>query len=99
MLMDRRNFFKVVTGFVVGVFAAFVPKAEGNPQPQWVKDSFRHQYICRPKPEIMMATKMREGWETLGIVERSETYIGKDGKRRYWAWIHPIEMNNEKPLL
>lgn len=27
--MNRRNFFKVVTGFVAGVFAAAVPKAKG----------------------------------------------------------------------
>lgn len=28
--MKRRDFFKAVTGFVAGVFAAFVPKAKAN---------------------------------------------------------------------
>jgi len=30
--MNRRNFFKTVTAFVVGVYAAFVPKAQAEPE-------------------------------------------------------------------
>jgi len=68
--MNRRNFIKIVTGFVGGVYAAFLPKAKGLA----VADVVKAKEICESdkallrhiekavNPPIMTATKCREGW-------------------------------------
>lgn len=87
-MINRRNFIKVVTGFVGGVFAAFMPKAKGLT----LADVEKAKELCESDKALLKHTEkaVDPPKVIVGIVERSETYIGKDGKRRYWSWIHPL---------
>ena len=59
MLLNRRSFFKAVTGFVVGVCAAFVPTVKGKRPP--AKEEFQDALT-----EVVREKLNETPWESLG---------------------------------